>query len=46
MSAETASLFALIISALNSIVGFCVFLIHCRGDKRRDSENVKKRREE
>ncbi len=42
MSAEAASLFALIISAFNSIVGFGVFMIHCRGDKRRDRENVKK----
>jgi len=43
MSAEAASLVALIISAFNSIVGFGVFLIHCRGDKRRDRENVKKK---
>jgi hypothetical protein len=41
MGGEVAVL-ALIISAVNSLVGFCVFLIHCRGDKRRDRENVKK----
>ena len=42
MRAELAALLALIISAFNSVVGFCVFLIHCRWDKRRDARNVKK----
>jgi hypothetical protein len=42
MRAELAALWALAISVFNSLVGFGVFLIHCRGDKRRDRENVKK----
>lgn len=29
---------ALLISIVNSIVGVGVFIIHCRGDKRRDWE--------
>ena len=42
MREEVIALWALIISAFNSVIGLCVFLIHCRWDKRRDRENVKK----
>lgn len=42
MSAEAASLLALIISAVNSIVGFGVFMLHCKGDKRRQKDMTKR----
>lgn len=38
MNAETISIISLIISGVNSIVGVGVFMIHCRGDKRRHWE--------
>ncbi len=43
MTPEAASHLALIVSVLNSVVGLGVFIIHCKGDKERDRQNVKKK---
>jgi hypothetical protein len=45
MNAADTAMLSLVISSINSVVYACMLAIHCRGDKRRDRENVKKRRE-